>query len=49
VIAKIYIAYEEELYADSLNKSGKEEPIVESSKKPFQEKKREGKVTCEGK
>ena len=48
-IAKIYITYEEELYADCLNKSRKEEPAVESSKKPFHEKKREGKVTREGK
>jgi len=48
-IAKIYITYEEELYADSLNKSKKEEPATESSKKPFHEKKREGKVTREGK
>ena len=36
-IAKIYIAYEEELYADSLNKSKKEEPATESSRKPFHE------------
>ncbi|XP_039687013.1 uncharacterized protein [Medicago truncatula] len=48
-IAKIYIAYEEELYADSLNKSRKEEPAAESSKNPFHEKKREGKATREGK
>jgi hypothetical protein len=34
-IAKIYITYKEELYADSLNKSRKEEPAAESSKKPF--------------
>jgi len=27
-ITKIYITYEEELYADSLNKSRKEEPVV---------------------
>jgi len=27
-ITKIYIAYEEELYADSLNKSKKEEPVT---------------------
>jgi len=38
-IAKIYITYEEEMYADSLNKSKKEEPAAESSKKPFHEKK----------
>jgi hypothetical protein len=31
-IAKIYIAYEEKLYADSLNKSRKEEPAAESTK-----------------
>jgi len=49
VIAKIYIAYEEELYADILNKSRKEESAAESSKKPLHEKKREGKVTHEGK
>jgi hypothetical protein len=48
-IAKIYIAYEEELYADSLNKSRKEEPAVESSKKPFHEKKKEGKAARESK
>ena len=48
-IAKIYIAYEEELYADNLNKSRKEEPVAESSKKPFHEKKKEGRVTREGK
>lgn len=42
-IVKIYIAYEEELYVDNLNKSRKEEPAAESSKKPFHEKKREGK------
>jgi len=39
-IAKIYIAYEEELYADNLNKYRKEEPATESSKKPFHEKKK---------
>jgi len=39
-IAKIYIRYEEELYADSLNESRKEEPVAESSKKPFHEKKK---------
>jgi hypothetical protein len=48
-IAKIYIAYEEELYADSLNKTRKEEPAAESSKKPFQEKKKEGKAARESK
>jgi len=48
-IAKIYIAYEEELYADNFNKSRKEEPAAESSKKPFHEKKKEGKVGREGK
>jgi hypothetical protein len=48
-IAKIYIAYEEELYADILNKSRKEEPAAESSKNPFHEKKKEGKVAREGK
>jgi hypothetical protein len=48
-IAKIYIAYDEELYADNLNKSRKEEPAAESSKKPFHEKKKEGKAACEGK
>ncbi|XP_024630764.1 uncharacterized protein [Medicago truncatula] len=48
-IAKIYIAYEEELYTDNLNKSRKEEPAAESSKKPFHEKKKEGKATREGK
>jgi len=48
-IVKIYISYEEELYEDNLIKSRKEEPIVESSKKLFHEKKREDKVTREGK
>jgi hypothetical protein len=48
-IAKIYIAYEEELYADSLNKYRKEEPAAESSKKPFHEKKKEGKAARESK
>jgi len=38
-IAKIYITYEEELYADSLNKP----------RKPFQEKKNKGKIVREGK
>jgi len=42
-IAKIYIAYEEELYADNLNKSKKEEPVAKSSKKPFHEKKKKAK------
>jgi hypothetical protein len=37
-ITKIYIAYKEELYADSLNKSRNEEPAAKSSKKPFHEK-----------
>jgi hypothetical protein len=37
------------LYGDSLNKSKKEEPAAESSKKPFHEKKREGKLAREGK
>jgi hypothetical protein len=48
-IAKIYIAYEEELYAGILNKSMKEEPAAESSKKPFHEKMKEGKATRESK
>jgi hypothetical protein len=48
-IAKIYIAYEEALYKDSLSKVRKEEPDAESSKKPFHEKKREGKATRESK
>jgi len=48
-IAKIYITYEKELYADSLNKPKKEEPAAESSRKPFQEKKKEGKIVREGK
>jgi len=41
--------YEEELYADNLNKSRKGEPAAESSKKPFHEKNKEGKVAREGK
>jgi hypothetical protein len=48
-IAKIYIAYEEELYADNLNKSRKDEHVAEFSKKPFHEKKKEGKAAREGK
>jgi len=48
-IAKIYIRYEEELYADNLNKSKKEELAAESSIKPFREKKKEHKVAREGK
>jgi hypothetical protein len=48
-IAKIYIAYEEGLYADSLNKSMKEEPAAESSKKPFHGKQKEGKATLKSK
>jgi len=48
-IAKIHITYEEELYADNLNKPRKEEPVVESSRKPFQEKKKEGRAVREGK
>lgn len=47
-IAKTYIRYEEELYTDNLNKSRKEEHAFESSKKPFQEKKKEGKPAHEG-
>ena len=47
--AKIYIRYEEELYADNLNKSRKEEPAAESSKKPFHKKNKEGKVARGGK
>jgi hypothetical protein len=35
------------LYADNHNKSRKEEPAAESSKKPFHEKKKEGKETRE--
>jgi len=48
-ILKIYIRYEEELYADNLNNTRKEEPAAESSRKPFQEKKKEGKVVRESK
>ncbi len=48
-LAKIYITYEEDLYADSLNKPRKEEPVAESSRNPFQEKKKEGKAVLEGK
>jgi hypothetical protein len=48
-IAKIYIAYEEALYVDNPNKVRKEEPAAESSKKPFHEKKKEGKTTRESK
>jgi len=48
-IAKIYIRYEEELYADSLNKSRKEEPVAESFRNPFHDKKKGDKVAREGK
>jgi hypothetical protein len=48
-IAKIYIAYEEELYTDNLNKSRKEEPAAETSKRPFHKKKKEGKAARESK
>jgi len=48
-IAKIYIRYEEEMYANNLKKSRKEKPAAESSKKPFHVKKKEGKVAREGK
>jgi len=39
-ITKIYITYEEELYADNLNKPMREETAAESSRKPFQGKRR---------
>ena len=42
-IVKTYIKYEEKVYADNLNKIRKEEPAAESSKKPFHDKKKEGK------
>jgi len=42
-IAKIYMRYEEELYADSLNKTRKEEPIAESSRKPSKKERRKAK------
>jgi len=48
-IAKTYIRYEEELYADSLNRNRKEEPAAESSKKSFHGKNKEGKPAREGK
>jgi len=48
-IVKTYILYEEEVYADSLNKARKEELVAESSKKPFLEKKKEDKASREGK
>jgi hypothetical protein len=47
VILKICIRYKEELYAENHNKSSKEEPAAESSKKPFHEKNKEGKETRE--
>jgi len=49
-IAKTYIRYEEEMYAESLNKNRKEEPAAESSRKPFHEKKKEDKPVrdCKG-
>jgi len=48
-IAKIYITYEEELYMDNLIKPRKEELVAESSRKPFQERKKEGKAIREAK
>ena len=48
MIAKTYIRYEEQLYADNLNKNRKEDPS-EQPKKPLQEKKKEGKSSREGK
>jgi len=48
-IANIYIRDEEELYADSLNKSRKEEQAAESSRNPFHDKRKEVKVAREGK
>jgi hypothetical protein len=48
-IPKIYTTFKEEMYADRLNKYRKEEPAAESSKKPFHEKKKEGKVAGESK
>jgi len=48
-IVKIYITYEKKLYADNLNKPRKEEPAAESSRKSFQEKKKEDKAFREGK
>jgi hypothetical protein len=43
-IMKTYIRYEDEVYIDSLNKAMKDQPAAESSKKPFHEKKKEGKL-----
>jgi len=48
-IVKTYFMYEEEVYADNLNKTWKEELVAESSKKPFHNKKKEGKAASEGK
>jgi hypothetical protein len=48
-IVKTYILYGEEVYVDSLNKARKEELVAESSRKPFHEKKNEGKAPREGK
>jgi len=48
-IFKTYIRYEEEVYTDNLNKPMKEDPAGESSKKPFHDKKKEGKPISEGK
>ena len=39
-IAKTYIRYKEEVFTDNLNKSKKDEPAAESSKKPFHDKKK---------
>ena len=48
-IVMTYIRYEEEVYADSLNKARKEEPAAESSRKPFNMKNKEGKAPRAGK
>jgi hypothetical protein len=48
-IAEIYIAYKEALYAENLKKVRKEEPVDESSKKPFHEKRKKGTAARESK
>ena len=48
-IVKTYIHYEEVVYAKRLSKARKEEPATEFSRKPFHEKKKEGKAPREGK
>jgi len=47
-VAKVYIRYKANLYADSLLKSRNEDPQIESSRRPLQEKQNQGKLQKEG-